>query len=171
MARTRWPPGPVRPGLLPRPGRSDRQRRWVPKNLGPADRSFRRTTRMASADSEVRPEPRPLTIPPRQLIAREAGPKGYPHPPCRLWVRRVTAGAPCGCRTDLPSSASRALSSRLERTPLSPQIPTAPREKHGGSSGWALAGRAITGRSEWSGVALLRLGAALRFAVECRRQP
>jgi hypothetical protein len=47
----------------------------------------------------------------------------------------------------------------------------APREKHGGSSGWALAGRAITGRSEWSGVALLRLGAALRFAVECRRQP
>src|SRR5258707_6481531 len=89
MARTRWPPGPVHPGLLPRPGRSDRQRRWVPKNLGPADRSFRRTTRMASADSEVRPEPRPLTIPPRQLIAREAGPKAYPHPPCRF---RAAAG-------------------------------------------------------------------------------
>ncbi len=35
MARTRWPPGPVNPGLLPRPGRSDRQRRWVPENLGP----------------------------------------------------------------------------------------------------------------------------------------
>jgi hypothetical protein len=31
MARTRWPSGPVNPGLLPRPGRSDRQRRWVPK--------------------------------------------------------------------------------------------------------------------------------------------
>src|SRR5258708_18224651 len=84
MARTRWPPGPVRPGLLPRPGRSDRQRRWVPKNLGPADRSFLRTTRMASADSEVRPEPRPLTIPPHQINAREAGPRAYPHPPCRL---------------------------------------------------------------------------------------
>jgi len=27
--------GPVNPGLLPRPGRSDRQRRWVPENLGP----------------------------------------------------------------------------------------------------------------------------------------
>ena len=43
-----------------------------------------RTTRMASADSEVRPEPRPLTIPPRQINAGEAGPKAYPHPPCRL---------------------------------------------------------------------------------------
>src|SRR6266496_894546 len=27
--------GPVNPGLLPRSGRSDRQRRWVPENLGP----------------------------------------------------------------------------------------------------------------------------------------
>ena len=27
--------GPGNPGLLPRPGRSDRQRRWVPENLGP----------------------------------------------------------------------------------------------------------------------------------------
>src|SRR6266702_5973561 len=26
---------PVHPGLLPRPGRSDRQRRWVPENPGP----------------------------------------------------------------------------------------------------------------------------------------
>ena len=41
MARTRWPPGPVNPGLLPRPGRSDRQRRWVPEKPGarPASRS------------------------------------------------------------------------------------------------------------------------------------
>jgi hypothetical protein len=31
MARTRWPPGPVNPGLLPRPGGSDRQRRRVPR--------------------------------------------------------------------------------------------------------------------------------------------
>jgi hypothetical protein len=35
MARTRWPSDPVNPGLLPRPGRSDRQRRRVPENLGP----------------------------------------------------------------------------------------------------------------------------------------
>jgi hypothetical protein len=32
---------------------------------------------MASADSEFRPKPRPLTIPPRQINAREAGPKAY----------------------------------------------------------------------------------------------
>src|SRR6266851_3017736 len=39
MARTRWPPGPVNPGLLPRPGRSDRQRRWVPRTgARPTDR-------------------------------------------------------------------------------------------------------------------------------------
>ena len=35
MARTRWPPGPVNPGLLHRTGRSGRQRRQVPLNLGP----------------------------------------------------------------------------------------------------------------------------------------
>jgi DDE superfamily endonuclease len=29
MARTRWPPGSVNPGLLHRTGRSDRQRRWL----------------------------------------------------------------------------------------------------------------------------------------------
>ena len=31
MARTRWPPGPVNPGLLHRLGRSGRHRRWVPE--------------------------------------------------------------------------------------------------------------------------------------------
>src|SRR6185312_14912432 len=35
MARTRWPPGSVNPGLLHRTGRSDRHRRWVPKEPGP----------------------------------------------------------------------------------------------------------------------------------------
>jgi hypothetical protein len=39
---------------------------------------------MASADSQVRPEPRPLTILPRPTKTREAGPEAYPHPPCRL---------------------------------------------------------------------------------------
>ena len=50
---------PVNPGLLPRPGRSDRQRRWVPENLGPGRQIDIKTTRAASADSEVRPGPRP----------------------------------------------------------------------------------------------------------------
>ena len=72
MARTRWPPGPVNPGLLPRPGRSDRQRRWVPK-LGPADRSFAGQPETASADSEVRPDPGP-TLRPHHRKTTEAGP-------------------------------------------------------------------------------------------------
>jgi len=40
MARTRWPPGSVNPGLLHRTGRSDRQRRQLPQKPGPrpADR-------------------------------------------------------------------------------------------------------------------------------------
>src|SRR5262249_49444836 len=54
------------------------------KDWGPADRSFPRTTRTASADSEVRPGPRLSAIPPRHLKAGEAGPKAYPHPPCRV---------------------------------------------------------------------------------------
>jgi hypothetical protein len=37
VLRDAVPAGPVNPGLLPRPGRSDRQRRWAPQNLGPAD--------------------------------------------------------------------------------------------------------------------------------------
>jgi hypothetical protein len=93
MARTRWPPGPVNPGLLPRPGRSDRQRRWVPENLGPGRQSDIKTTRAAPADSEVRPGPRPPTLRPHQAKTTEAGPeaekqdrKHYPHPPCRIFT-------------------------------------------------------------------------------------
>ncbi len=48
------------------------------ENLGPADRSFRRTTRAASADSEVRPGPRPPTLTPHQVKATEAGPEALP---------------------------------------------------------------------------------------------
>ena len=91
MARTRWPPGPVNPGLLPRPGRSDRQRRWVPENLGPGRQVHIKTARAASADSEVRPGPRPPTLRPHQPKTTQAGPEAekqdqehYPHPPCRF---------------------------------------------------------------------------------------
>src|SRR5215472_4719433 len=71
MARTRWPPGPVNPGLWHRPGRSDRQRRWVPRT-GPGRQIVRKTTRAASADSEVRPDPAPDPTPtsPRNLGSR-----------------------------------------------------------------------------------------------------
>src|SRR5215475_13669222 len=59
MARTRWPSD-----LEPRPLAQARQIRpaapvGAKKTWGPADRSFLRTARTASADSEVRPGPRP----------------------------------------------------------------------------------------------------------------
>src|SRR6266487_824822 len=65
------------------------------KTSDPADRSFRRTTRAASAESEVRPGPRLPTLRPHHLKTGEAGPealptlslpgrKHYPHSPCRL---------------------------------------------------------------------------------------
>ena len=49
----------MNPGLLHRTGRSDRHAGGCQKPGIPADRSFRRTTRTASADSEVRPDPGP----------------------------------------------------------------------------------------------------------------
>jgi hypothetical protein len=74
--------GPGNPGLLPRPGRSDRQRRWVPENLGPGRQGDLKTARVAPADSEVMPGPRPpdATPPPAQnhesrAGSRQAGPK------------------------------------------------------------------------------------------------
>src|SRR5712691_11522547 len=79
MARTRWPPGPVTSRPLPRPGRSDRQRRWVPENLGPGRQVVIKTARAASADSEVRPGPRPPTLRPQQRKPTEAGPGALPH--------------------------------------------------------------------------------------------
>jgi len=72
------------PRPLPRPGGSDRQRRWVPGTWDPADRSSRRTARAASAGSEVRPGPRLPTLRPRRAKAGRQGRKHYPHPPCRL---------------------------------------------------------------------------------------
>src|SRR6266487_3720603 len=65
------------------------------KTWDPADRSFRRTTRAASAESEVRPGPRLPTLRPHHLKTGEAGPealptlslpgrKHYPHSPCRI---------------------------------------------------------------------------------------
>src|SRR6266699_3363067 len=82
--------GPVTPRPLARPDRSDRQRRWVPENLGPGRQVDLKTTRAASADSEVRPGPRPPTLRPHQSKPTEAAPeaekqgqKHYPHPPCR----------------------------------------------------------------------------------------
>jgi Amidase len=47
------------PRPLARPGRSDRQRRWVPKTGDPGRQIVIKTTQAASADSQVRPGPSP----------------------------------------------------------------------------------------------------------------
>src|SRR5258707_10537555 len=70
--------GPVNPGLFPGQADQTGSAGGCHENLGPADRSFRRTTRAASADSEVRPGPRPPTLTPHQVKAREAGPEALP---------------------------------------------------------------------------------------------
>ena len=79
MARTRWPTGPGNPGLLPRPGRPDRQRQWVPTTgARPADR-LAGQPRMASAESEVRPGPRPPTLRAYRRKTSEAVPGAPTH--------------------------------------------------------------------------------------------
>jgi hypothetical protein len=69
----------------------------VPENLGPGRQVDLKTARAASADSEVRPGPRPLTLRPNPAKTTQARPeaekqsqKHYPHPPCRL--RAVGSG-------------------------------------------------------------------------------
>src|SRR5215467_4891202 len=63
--------------------------------LGPGRQLVRRTTRIASADSEVRPDPGP-TLRPHHRQTAEAGPSTYPHPPCRLWAGDRGACRPVG---------------------------------------------------------------------------
>jgi hypothetical protein len=75
------------PGLLHRTGRSGRHRWWVPqKPWDPADESLAGQPERASADSEVRPGPRPQTLRPHQVKTPQAGPRSedYLHPPCRI---------------------------------------------------------------------------------------
>src|SRR5260221_7179384 len=70
--------GPVNPGLFPGQADQTGSAGGCHENLGPADRSFRRTARAAPADAEVRPGPRPPTLTPHQVKAREAGPEALP---------------------------------------------------------------------------------------------
>src|SRR5713101_6123488 len=63
----------------PRPLVQDGQIKWVPpvgaRKLGPGRQIDLRTARAASADSEVRPGPRPQTLRPYQAKTTEAGPE------------------------------------------------------------------------------------------------
>src|SRR5215469_5592203 len=84
MARTRWPSDLANPGLLHRPGRSDRQRRWVPKEPGPGrqvvseDNQRRQPISRSGRDPGHRPYAQTNPKP------RKQGRSTYPHPPCRI---------------------------------------------------------------------------------------
>src|SRR6266536_3617575 len=83
----------------PRPLAQDGQIGTAPlvgatKTWDPADESLAGQPARASADSEVRPGPRPQTLRPHQVKTPQAGPRSedYLHPPCRVCaacLRRV----------------------------------------------------------------------------------
>ena len=104
MARTRWPPGPVNPGLLPRPGRSDRQRRWVPKTgARPTDRypdSPRRRRPIRRSGRDPVPDPTPT---PRQTRGSRAGAPIHILPAEYALLHRAPSGANAGCRLSVLS--------------------------------------------------------------------
>src|SRR6476619_278760 len=75
----RWAVGSGNPGLLHRSGRSDRHNRWC-HNLGPADTTALTTARPASAESDVRPGPRPPTLRAHRAEARQAEPDALATP-------------------------------------------------------------------------------------------
>jgi hypothetical protein len=100
------------PRPLPRPGRSGRQRRWVPQSLGPGRQTVSHDNTPASADPEARPGPRPPALRPRQVKAREAGPEALPalSLPIRSWwaagwlvVARAARFTGSGCSPALPA--------------------------------------------------------------------
>jgi hypothetical protein len=76
--------GPVNPGLLHRTGRSDRHAGGCQITWDPADESLAGQPERASADSEVRPGPRPRPYAHTTAKRCKQGRKHYPHPPCRL---------------------------------------------------------------------------------------
>jgi len=78
MARTRWPSDLGTPASSP--GRADQtgSAGGCHKNLGPGRQIVSQDSTSASAESEVRPGPRTLTLRPRQIKAREAGPEALP---------------------------------------------------------------------------------------------
>src|SRR5215470_19362209 len=93
MARTRWPPGPVIPGLLPRPGRSDRQRRWVPKTgARPTDRYQDSPSGVGRIGGQTGPRPDPTPAPPQNLGSR-AGALTHILPAESALIHRLPSGA------------------------------------------------------------------------------
>src|SRR5215470_13368286 len=101
MARTRLRPGSVNPGLLPQARRIRPAAPVGAINLGPADGSLARQ-QAASAESEVRPGPRPPTLRPYRPRTGEAGPEALSTPSLPIiCFHRPRKSVGC-LRADLP---------------------------------------------------------------------
>jgi hypothetical protein len=74
------------------------------KTWDPADESLAGQPDRASADSQVRPGPRPQTLCPHQVKTTQAGPgsEGYLHPPCRFFTSLAVAEMEIGWRPEHP---------------------------------------------------------------------
>jgi hypothetical protein len=85
MARTRWPSDLGTPASDPGQADQTGSAGSCQKNLGPADRSFRKTTRrrrQPNRRSGRDPGPRPYAH--TTSKPGKPGRKHYPHPPCRI---------------------------------------------------------------------------------------
>src|SRR6266849_5566517 len=119
MARTRWPPGPVNPGLLPRPGRSDRQRRWVPRTgARPTDRYQDNPSGVGRFAGQA--GTRSPTLRPHHRKTAEAGPGALTHilPADYDRLRDCIVAGVTTSRTSGSGSGA--------RQPSTPALPTAP---------------------------------------------
>jgi hypothetical protein len=87
MARTRWPSDLGTPASDPGQADQTGSAGGCQKNLGPADRSFRKTTRrrrQPNRRSGRDPGPRPYAH--TTSKPGKPGRKHYPHPPCRVCI-------------------------------------------------------------------------------------
>jgi hypothetical protein len=93
MARTRWPSDPRNPGLFPGQADQTGSAGGCQKTWDPAGRSFRRTARAASADSEVRPGPGPSDPTPASSPSGKPRQEHHPHSPCRIGSPGICGGS------------------------------------------------------------------------------
>src|SRR5882672_11662366 len=97
--------GPVNPGLLHRTGRSGRHAGGCQITWDPADESLAGQPERASADSRVRPGPRPPTLRPHHRKTAQAGPEALSTVSLPTMHASLCSSGDCGHRADQPDPA------------------------------------------------------------------
>src|SRR6266516_3924106 len=90
------------PRPLPRPGRSDRQRRWVPLKPGPGRQIVSKDSPSGVSRFGGQAGPRPPTLRPRRVKTGEAGPEALPTSSLPITRRWSMANSPLGSSTERP---------------------------------------------------------------------